>query len=451
MQHTVSYRDLRQEAEPTMEFTSVLWCLKGPSLPPPSTLPNRISWCWTSSDDPSDSSRIPSASTRGCRHTVISAAPRTPGKLILEGAHLGGFNTRLAIVTEEGKLRTYDYDPGRGFAPPSKPYESEERKPGSNEDRDSDSDSDSDDQWYDTKDEFDTSSGSDVGGLSDVADISDAGDDSDVGDGSSVGGGFDTDPDEEHDWGDDLPSTSRKYLSMTEDLRLVQNVLSSWEFYPNETPSGSLKEQIETFLRGTAGSNPPILDDAPLVRIVIISCHHDPNTGKLLSQNFEYPRTHLFKVLTSLPPNVIAIPILSCCFADQIIDEMPDWTKDGALRSHVVLLASSRRDQVSNASFRDGGDHFLNAFFRALKTIRRHKGCQKWEDFLTLVENMLEEERSCRSGPPGGWKEQRPMFVRNTELTPCEVFRGLIGGPDHCHCSLQRGSTRPTVQNLPAQ
>ncbi|KAG9073684.1 hypothetical protein FRC06_011208, partial [Ceratobasidium sp. 370] len=224
--------------------------------------------------------------------------------------------------------------------------------------------------------------------------------------------------------------TGSTYRSIEEDLELVHRYLTRWNFCAGPPTHIGLRldEQVRNFLSGKARSGALPSDNPALVRIIIFSGHYNNKSGKFtLGQNAEYRWTQLAEDLRSLPRHVIAIPILACCFAGDGAKQIFDKTENTRLRPQVILMASSQEYQPSYSSFRGGGDHFLNAFFKTLKAVARHENCQSWEDFMALIRVKLNRRRMVF---PGHWQEknhQDPLFMKNTNITPCEVFSDLLG------------------------
>ncbi|KAG8689719.1 hypothetical protein FRC09_012285, partial [Ceratobasidium sp. 395] len=129
-----------------------------------------------------------------------------------------------------------------------------------------------------------------------------------------------------------------------------------------------------------------------------------------MGQRLEYSWDQLARTLRKLPRDVIAIPILACCFAGEGLNEIFSQTEQRRLSPQVILLASSEAGQKSYASLGGGGDIFLNGFFEALEAVALHESCQSWDDFMRLIQNRMDDRRDTSQKP------QDPVLMRNTDL-----------------------------------
>ncbi|KAG8731423.1 hypothetical protein FRC12_019750, partial [Ceratobasidium sp. 428] len=236
------------------------------------------------------------------------------------------------------------------------------------------------------------------------------------------------DSDYDYDPEDEITPTQDRYWSFDEDLNLVDSSLANWRFYPSAIkPTGPLEQQIESFLKGLNTPDVPTSDTVNFVRIIVFSGHYNKETRKFtmgqsaMGQRLEYSWDQLARTLRKLPRDVVAIPILACCFAGEGLNEIFSQTEQRRLPPQVILLASSEAGQKSYASLGGGGDIFLNGFFEALDTVALHESCQSWDDFMRLIQNRMDDCRDMSQKP------QNPVLMRNTDLSPCDVFYSLLG------------------------
>lgn len=230
-------------------------------------------------------------------------------------------------------------------------------------------------------------------------------------------------------------------------------VESGFSRRPLTTPGRTLEEQVEHFL---TASRPFAISGAPycnLTRFVIYSGHNSNDHGRfsLKAKNCtgcSYSWARLPKAIKGVPPHILVVTIMACCFAGDAVNIVQDGLQADrggwyAKRlPKLVMMSSSGQDERSFASTRNG-DHALGALIDALQARDLYKSYDNWQSFEDFLMTKLKVNRDVHGPEWGRDHPQGPFFcVYNVdELTPFDVFRDLIKYPS-------APATRSTISSV---